>query len=407
MARLQRRQVVIVGGGLLGLITAALAMESGYKDVIVYDQPGPLNLGSDSLRCHGWLHSGLLYESRPSSQIMFNSGRRMLQRFGIAPPVTRGVFGVATEKEEVALLARSERLNLREHVRRLQNDECRTACGVFFRRGARYFEVPDAPVDFGAVLRRAYDIAHSEGAQLMVDNVSLEDHSGRVAVCTGAGRIMPTHLIVTAGAGIPTLLRPLGLDVPLSLYRSSLLVINDAGLLPVPLLADLRSKSNQAGLAVLRHVRSDAAGESCLVVGSRLRYPVSINKMPKRETSVEEQRHFESLLPPHVYGMLNECGARYTAGIKAELTTSQGHSGCEAWVYRPQPYPNLTVAIPGKATLALFAAEHAVSGLGKPRPLRRSSQSQSATSQPLLRYMHYEARFNNILNDAPRPNGVE
>jgi hypothetical protein len=43
-----------------GLMTAVVASENGFNDVVVYDAPEAQNLGPDSLRNHAWLQSGLL-----------------------------------------------------------------------------------------------------------------------------------------------------------------------------------------------------------------------------------------------------------------------------------------------------------------------------------------------------------
>src|ERR1700733_4286306 len=107
------RQLVIVGGGIQGLITAIVAHERGFQDIVVFDSTVPHDLGPDTLRNHSWLQSGLLYafDALTSSDMplskrkmraalqMFDSGRQMLERFSVPFPSRKGVFRLPDESQ--------------------------------------------------------------------------------------------------------------------------------------------------------------------------------------------------------------------------------------------------------------------------------------------------------------------
>src|SRR5437879_5601498 len=59
------RELVIIGCGIQGVMTALVAHAHGFRDIVVYDKPCALDLGPDTLRNHAWLQSGLLYAMRP------------------------------------------------------------------------------------------------------------------------------------------------------------------------------------------------------------------------------------------------------------------------------------------------------------------------------------------------------
>jgi hypothetical protein len=63
-SRIIEREVVIIGGGIVGALTAILAVEHGMKDVVVYDTPDTGALELENLRNSAWLQSGLIYGRR-------------------------------------------------------------------------------------------------------------------------------------------------------------------------------------------------------------------------------------------------------------------------------------------------------------------------------------------------------
>src|SRR5690348_13621920 len=100
---------VVVGAGILGTTTAALASSMGYRVLVLrlHDLAVPR---ADTLRNQGWLQSGVFYRitdfpSEKDYRVLalktYFGGRRMVEECGMAPSTDRGVVRVrSAERRE-------------------------------------------------------------------------------------------------------------------------------------------------------------------------------------------------------------------------------------------------------------------------------------------------------------------
>ena len=146
--------VAIIGGGILGLATAARTAQRGYC-VHVYRLSDRGRPRADTLRNQGWLQSGLIYvgklgrdrrRGRLLASQMYVAGLTMLE--GLELPVPDGVDGgilrVRQDTDEAHhLLEDARQLGIEHLVHELEPTAVRRRLGSVFETG-RYFAIPDA-----------------------------------------------------------------------------------------------------------------------------------------------------------------------------------------------------------------------------------------------------------------------
>jgi glycine/D-amino acid oxidase-like deaminating enzyme len=354
------RDVVVVGGGLLGLLVAEqLAQRHRSVEVLVSPRPDPR---SDSQRNHSWLQSGLLYPDNEHARKMYSDGLEMLESFGYPPPTKGGVFRFSSEQEVKVFFDHANKIKLRGKVKEISDDEARTRLGVFYQRGCFHFEVPDAPFPEAALMELARARARAFGAQFRECYVTFERDeraANGYVVVAGGQRMAPTTTISCAGAGTPGLLRALNLAHPLTVSQSVLLVIDDATQIRVPLLADRTS-----GLTVVSWNRFDSPPRGRLVIGAaeRRSLPPEAEDLDRRILPSEEA-FLRSLLPPGLN--VEKRMQRFTSGQKTDVLVD-GRPTIAPWVYAPKEFPGLVFGTPGKATLAYAVAQRILSHIEQP-----------------------------------------
>lgn len=355
MSRRKRSpSLVVVGGGILGSIVGHLAAIAGFETV-VYRVGDALRPEADSLRNHGWLQSGLLYagDRHEVAARMRWSGRRMLRKYGLAPPTARGIFRVANEAAADALLADARSIRLQGQVERLSESENRRILGPFHLPGRPCFSVPDAPFNQAQLLQEVRREGAKDGARYrdVKEPVSLKPvGTGRFILCTPDGELQPDATVVAAGCATSSLLLPLGIRAPLAVYRSPLLNMRaDALLQETPLFVD-----RSTALSAVRH-ESTSWGGNVLVVGDRTRSLMPPAEPMIRKITRAEEESLLLLLPPDIRPTRDVC--RGTAGFKTEGFNDDGESSIEPWIFAPPEWPSLLAAVPGKATMSLATAE--------------------------------------------------
>jgi glycine/D-amino acid oxidase-like deaminating enzyme len=343
-------ELVVLGGGLVGLLTALFVSESTSLNVCVYadDAPEPR---TDSQRNHAWLQSGLLYVGADivAARHMYLSGRMMHVHLGFRPPSARGVFRYDAEGPVDAFFAHAKQIRLESEIRQLSEREAKVSLGKFFEKGKLNFEVPDSPFNISALMSAARDRAKDRGVSFRVDRIRVERNEAAPCGYTlrsSHGELRPRITVVCAGSATPAILDCLGLDHPLVVNRSSLLVLPSAEGMRAPLLADRSSQ-----IAVVRHGISPSQGR--IVVGNRDRTLVDPGNGLERNLTKEEHEQLMNCVPLD----LRTPGIRATACHKTDCRRKDGKATVDYWVESFSEYPGLIFATPGKATMAYHTAK--------------------------------------------------
>ena len=389
---MNRRDVVIVGGGILGLVLAVLLAEQLKRRVTLIVDPGKDNLGADSLRNQAWLHSMLLYLNGPTvatCRRMYWDGRRMLRHFGIPEPVDGGIFAFRDPTRLQAFVAHASSLGLGEShgVRLLSHGEAADALGELYDSAATYYRVPDSLFDEARLMTVARKDAVSWGAEVVESRVILHRNSSvhnQYFLETDRGdRITANCTVLCAGCGLPELLAQLGLQHPLGITRSVLLRSYDSLNIKIPLFFD-----SSSGLTVGCH-GADVRGHrnGCLVFGDWHRRKLNSDEARCRSVSLAEYEALCKRIPTACLPPSAPRGA--IAGHKTEASDAAGMASVDPWFCSYEAFPGLIAAVPGKATLAMYTAEKLLPIVQKYRgmPLRSFASSSSlgpAWTKPIL-----------------------
>jgi len=211
-------EVVVVGGGIVGMATAMALLESGRRGVAVLeaeDRVAPHQTGHNS----GVIHSGLYY--RPGSLKARNcvEGRRALialcEEDGV-PFEICGKLVVATEREEIPALDELERrgrANGLRGLRRLRAEELQE----YERhvRGIHAMWVPETGItDFAAVTAAMARRVRVGGGEVLLGSrvLSHRRDGERHLLETTAGPVRARFLVGCAGLQSDRVARLCGLD---------------------------------------------------------------------------------------------------------------------------------------------------------------------------------------------------
>ncbi len=407
-----QRELVIVGGGILGFMVAHAAYRRGFRDITVYEDPGPLKLNADTFRNHAWLQSGLLYAKSnfEAAKILSEWGKSMLVEFGYLPPETKGIFRFSDDggDSEREFKDRVGRLQLSDDVRRLSQDEARRALGLFFLPDSVHYLVPDTPFDEAFLLHIARQRAIARKMHLREAQISLlkwpASNQGFVIQVDDRDIIESRYTVLCAGAGLPTLLGQLGLPHPLAVFRSALLRIGNGSVLRVPLLVDISENLPSSGLSVIQHHPTTVKPKGCIVVGSKDRVRLRPNEVAHRKVTRKEANDLRRLVPS-LLRPSKRSSTRFVAGHKTEACDANGKPSVEPWINPYREYPGLVAAVPGKATQALYVAERVLDSFKGKRP--RSNRKAPAPPLPLppgkisdyIPRMHHHEDFDGVLDE--------
>jgi L-2-hydroxyglutarate oxidase LhgO len=217
----QRVDVVVIGGGIVGLATARALLRSRNAPSITVVEKETVLGAHQTGRNSGVLHSGLYY--RPGSlkaRLCVEGRRRMAElcRTEGLPYRESGKVVVATTGDQVPVL---EELARRGEANGLQGIERLGPSGIRDHEphatGAAGLFVPETGyVDFGAVADRFADHLRSGGVPVSTGfPVSSMETTGTGCVVHGAGeRIEARMLINCGGLHADTLAAMTGLDPP-------------------------------------------------------------------------------------------------------------------------------------------------------------------------------------------------
>jgi hypothetical protein len=392
-------------------MTAIVAHERGFRDIVLYDQTCRLDLGPDTLRNHAWLQSGLLYAMRsgPVNRAvalrMHDAGISMVERFlgrrpnrGFSPgEQLKGLFRLSSEENAKHFEERAAELRVR--VRRVTAREASRQTLLFDREQSVCYEVPDRPFDEAAVLREAVlEATQDRKIHCIAEKAHLKRSGKKLSINVGTEVISPALTILCAGCALPGILNDLQLTHPLMIRRSCLMRVPWEGALLAPLLVDLDTED---GMSIVRH-----SPPGCLLIGSKRSQSLDPNRAGERIVSPEVARDLRRLLPPELamYADVSPDSVRFTAGHKTEIQADHHGPSVEPWVtdFADQGLPDLWAAVPGKATVAFTHAGAIIDTILKKGKSRTGlvRNKPKGLEMKADRKSHYDSSFNGLLNEA-------
>jgi hypothetical protein len=359
---------------------------------------------ADTLRNQGWLQSGLLYpanlfqaamEFRRIGVMSYFGGRRMLAQCEMEPSADRAIVKVSEQSRIDLLVRRAQIMRWKEeNFRRLDSAEAKAKLGELHESGATYYLCPDAPFDEASVLQHLRDAAIATGAACFCetdDPVALSRNSDALMITCGRATLESPVTLVAAGASNVALAQQIMCDLPASLRQTPLLVHAGPVGFDAPIVVDL-----DRGFAAVRHPCEESNG--AIVIGTKVHQPnASFVSPPRRRISRQDTERFRSCLHPALE--IRVARGRFTAGFELMPAPPAQVSFVEPFV---QSFGNVVFASPGRATIALKAAEHAfaevlriIEARGRSR-FRFQLQETSRWSGPIN--MHYRPEYGG-LND--------
>lgn len=385
------------------MILARLTAERGMRTVLfrLDDRTRPR---ADTLRNQAWLQSGLRYvrADKVLATKMWVHGRRLHEFFGLRPPNGRGVIQVSSESEAADFHRDASELGLTSEVRELQPDEASGLLGPLHQRHGVAFETPESPFEEATLLAIARESARAAGAQLRqvdqeVEIVPMKGRSPSHRLRVAGQEFDVGTTVLAAGAGNIPLLAALGSGLRLKLRQTPILVFPGVPLIKSPILLD-----RSAGLSVIAHPVGTCRSDGCMVVGTRVNESVTYGPVTGRFISARTQRLVFESLPACMQSRFAQ--ARFTAGWEP-IPAGAGHNGSSSrpWVETLDDHPDVLVSLPGRATLALHAAETAFEMIersyAKPeKPDATPSESWPGTEWREEIFMHHEQPYDG-LND--------
>jgi glycine/D-amino acid oxidase-like deaminating enzyme len=409
MDRIPQRQLSIVGGGILGLMAAHAAYKRGFRDITVYESPGPLNLNADTLRNHAWLQSGLLYAqtSRLAAKIMWEWGRRMLKDFACPLPESSGLFRIPdNEAAEESFCERAAFLLISERVVRIDERMARKVLGPFFKPGYIHYWVPDAPFDEALLMGVARERARALNINLRIADVTMlkeATSSSGYYLRVDSQLIESEYSVLCAGVGLLSLLEQLQVDHPLAVFRSGLLRIAHGDIMRTRLLVEISEDLPTSGLSVIQHSPTAIPPRGCLVIGSKDRARLSASDARRREVPLNEDQKLQQLVPSALLPKGRGVELRVTAGHKTEACDRKGNPKIDHWIGMWPQYPGLVASVPGKATQAMYVAERIMDRLlpssGVVQSIIPPGQSPPGNESNYLPEPHHHSCFDGILDE--------
>lgn len=261
MRGIRPTDVVVIGGGCIGLASAIALAGHGKKVTLV--ERGLAGAANSTLHGGGIRQQFGTELNIRLSQLSAETWDDFAERYGVDPlfrPI--GYLFLARTEEEAATLAAHVRLqnSLGVDSEFLDADEIAQRWPALSGRGFRGagFRAADGWANQHRIVDGFVRGAIAAGVELLAgtEALSLELSGGRIAgVATTAGRIAVDAVLVATGPWVKPLLDPLGVAVPVVGRRHELLIVEPAAPLPpgLPWLI---------GVEDAVHVRSDAEGRA-------------------------------------------------------------------------------------------------------------------------------------------------
>ncbi|MBA3924984.1 NAD(P)/FAD-dependent oxidoreductase [Listeria rustica] len=233
-------KIVIIGGGIVGM-TAAYLLAKQQKEVIVIDkkEPGQAAAAAAGIVCP-WLskrRNKVWYELAKESARYYptfiqelaqdttlNTGYKRLGALCLREDVKK-----LEELEQIAISRRVEAPEIGE-IKRLSKAETKAKFPIVDPRFGGVFVSGGARVDGKSLVLALADAATKFGAKIIRDKAQLEKHGDVIHVLVGNEVIIADKIILAAGAWLPELLQPLGLQAAIHPQKGQLLHLQLEGI---------------------------------------------------------------------------------------------------------------------------------------------------------------------------------
>jgi glycine/D-amino acid oxidase-like deaminating enzyme len=393
--------IAIVGGGILGVVLANEAVAAGFRPVVfrLSDAEVPF---ADSFRNQAWLQSGLRYirHNAPLALRMWTYGRRLHEVIGVPVPSGRGVFQLHSEADVTSFLEDAQRLGIANEVEELGPDEAQRLLGPHYESGRHFYSTPESPFDEAKLIRQARDQAELRDATFCEIPKPVE-----IMPCAGRS---PSHrlrvdgkemefaaTILAAGAGNIPLVESLGEQVRIRIVQTPLLVLPGPPTIEAPIFIDRSS-----GFSLVAHPPGRGRSDGCMVFAAAVNEPVDSHCLPSaREVNPGKRKELRDAVPEPLKSRLHQ--SRITAGWELSVIR-HGHEQhtAEPFIETAQHHDDIIIAMPGRATLALYAAERVMEKLRRLiKSARRVETSLASSWNPSSIRMHHEEYYDKRLND--------
>ncbi len=405
---------MVIGGGAVGTITAMLAAEQGRSVLLLRlsDLDCPQ---AETLRNQAWLQSGALFtrlkgEPVPSalSRRLRAQSRRLITTFNLPDSTSRGIARFDRDQtDEIDLfLDDAHALGLGTVVREIPDHQARHRLGLLHRPETVCIEVPDAPFDEAAMLAFARARARSAGAISHVCSTPVElrpvDDGAGCEVAIDGRWLRARRVVLAAGIGNLALMDPLQVSHGLVVQRTPLLVIPSAHDVVAPILVDLSQK-----LAVARHGPAQRGPSGCLVAGVKVGTELDPAALLPRSTPGHEWSAIYAQLPPSLQD--DRSGHRVTCGYEV-MRSGPNRVRKEDLIVEPlADHPGVVMALPGRATLSLRAAEKVLESLDwaeAPDEAIDPTPTKWETNRPWNSgiHMHHQPVYDHLDERSPNDN---
>lgn len=393
--------IAIIGGGILGAVIANEAVQAGFRPVVfrLSDEEVPF---ADSFRNQAWLQSGLRYvRHNPALALrMWTYGRRLHEVIGVPVPSGRGVFQLHSEADVTSFLEDAQRLGIAHEVEELGPDEARRLLGPHYEPGHHFYSTPESPFDEAKLIRQARHQAERRNALFYqipdpVEITPLDGRSPSHRLRVDGKEMEFAATILAAGAGNIPLLASLGEQVQIKIVQTPLLVLPGAPTIDAPIFVDRSSK-----FSLVAHPPGRERSDGCMVFAAELSEPIDLYRLPSaREVDPDIRNALRNAVPMPLKSRLHQ--SRITAGWELSVVRNdiKQHTA-EPFIEAAQGHDDIVIAMPGRATLALYAAERVIERLRKPRnPAKGDDTALTSSWNPSSIRMHHEEYYDQRLND--------
>jgi glycine/D-amino acid oxidase-like deaminating enzyme len=331
----RRLRVIVLGGGIAGSAIAAELAGGGAIDVDLV----PGTAAGSTASNQRWLHSGLLYRTRPTARAMWSSHRETRSRWPTAlyGPGSAS-FIVRDPSLKAALSQRWSGWQLGTEGPHAVEDEAG-------------FRTPDRVIDFPCVASRMIAGAQAAGAMVRSGRTAISidtDRPGSVKVRLDDDTVLNAdHCIVAAGAWSVGLLRPIGIEPPVLLRRCA--VVRFATELVPKLTVWLDARDGSAHSQDLSLTPFHGMTIGAEPDGDVVDVPDDLEGLATRAAElVSEYADLISAAAKELLVSFNYCVKieRATGDSRVAMGVFSANTDALDWPDR------LTLAFPGKATLA-------------------------------------------------------
>ncbi|MBC1473406.1 FAD-binding oxidoreductase [Listeria grandensis] len=232
-------KIVIVGGGIVGM-TAAYLLAKQQKEVIVIDrkEPGQATVAAAGIVCP-WLskrRNKVWYELAKDSARYYPT---LIEELAQDTTLNTGykMVGALCLREDEAKLSELEQIAASRHVEapeigeitQLSKAETKAKFPIVDPAFGGLFVSGGARVDGKSLVLALADAAKAHGARIIRDKAQLEKQGEAMTVLVGNERLVADKTILAAGAWLPELLQPLGLQAAIHPQKGQLLHLQFEG----------------------------------------------------------------------------------------------------------------------------------------------------------------------------------